>query len=126
MTRSKRDKSRLRPLIAAGTFAGPDDVLRRWKNNAEMIAEVMTMWHPRPHRGLVVDVTYGRGNWWKVWGDPDVRHGLDLAGTGEFDDGVDFRRLPEPDGTFGVVAYDPPFVAQGGRETTTMPTMKAA
>lgn len=81
-----------------------------WPSNAELIADVATL-YIKP-TDLVIDVTYGRGIWWKKFR-PDnlVTHDLRL-------DGVDFRNLPEPDNTFDVVAYDPPYVSVGGRKTT--------
>lgn len=50
---------------------------------------------------------YGRGNWWTTFRPVElVAHDLKL-------DGVDFRRLPEPDSSFDVVAFDPPYVPAG-------------
>lgn len=59
---------------------------------------------------FLLDPTYGKGKWWTRWREPDVTHDLTT--------GVDFRRLPEADGTFDSVAFDPPYVAMGGRKTT--------
>ena len=103
-----------RPLLSSGTFDRQSGALRTWRGNAEIIAEVLEMFHPPGTPGLVADVTYGRGVWWRECREPDVRHGLDVAGSGdEFNDGVDFRHLPEADGTFAVVAFDPPYTATG-------------
>lgn len=120
-----RDPVWPRPLLSNGTYElaiwrNGKPVWRRrpWRDNAELIAEVMTLYSPRPSLDLVADVTYGRGSWWSRWSEPCVRHGLDVEGRGEeFDDGVDFRRLPEPAGIFDIVAYDPPYVATGGTAT---------
>src|SRR5205807_1337225 len=38
----------------------------------------------------------------------------------------DFRALPEPDGMFDVVAFDPPYVCPGGRKTSTIRAMHDA
>jgi hypothetical protein len=43
-----------------------------------------------------------------------IKHDLEI-------DGVDFRALPEPDNTFDLVAFDPPYVSIGGVETTKLP-----
>lgn len=105
---------RRRPLCSSGTYDATTDRLRPWRDNAEMIAEAMQLFHPAGTPGMVADVTYGRGAWWRRTREPDVRHGLDTARSGrEYDDGVDFRALPEPDGTFAVVAFDPPYTATG-------------
>lgn len=62
--------------------------------------------------GSVLDVTYGNGStaggWWKRFTpDPFAFHDLAL-------DGVDFRTLPEDDGSFDTVCFDPPYVPAGG------------
>jgi len=91
---------------------------QRWRNNGHLIAAVAHM-HilPRFPEPRVMDVTYGRGIWWKVWR-PDGLITHDLR-----QDGVDFRHLPEPDRSLDVVAYDPPYVSAGGRQTTTIGDM---
>lgn len=62
----------------------------------------------------VMDVTYGKGTWWKKWSPLNlVTHDLAI-------DGVDFRRLPYPHSTFDVVTFDPPYVSVGGRKTSTI------
>lgn len=84
--------------------------------NAELIAEVAKLWIAPDDR--VMDVTYGKGKWWTV-GVPMmsfVAHDLRL-------DNVDFRQLPEPDGTKDIIAFDPPYVAKGGRATSGIPEM---
>lgn len=61
----------------------------------------------------VLDPTYGRGNWWTKWRPADLTcH--DIAS-----DGVDFRDLPHDAGSFDTVAFDPPYIPQGGRTTST-------
>lgn len=60
---------------------------------------------------VLLDPTYGKGKWWSRWREPTVAHDITI-------DHVDFRRLPEADNTFDSVAFDPPYVAMGGRETT--------
>lgn len=92
-----------RPVLAA--FA--------WPSNAHLIADVRRLGYL--HREWkTLDCTFGMGTWWKLWR-PDelVAHDIRL-------DGVDFRRLPHADGEFRVVAFDPPYVAPGGRKTSTI------
>lgn len=54
--------------------------------------------------GSVLDVTYGRGVWWRRFTpDPFAFHDLEL-------DGVDFRDLPYEDRSWDAVCFDPPYV----------------
>lgn len=63
----------------------------------------------------VLDMTFGRGAFWTDYVPTNLTsHDIRT-------DGVDFRALPEPDDTFDVVVFDPPYVAQGGRDTSTTP-----
>lgn len=80
--------------------------------NGPLIAVAAQLWM-RPD-DLVVDVTYGRGNFWTRYRPGRlVAHDLVL-------DGVDFRQLPEADASVDVVVFDPPYIPQGGRETSTL------
>jgi len=82
-----------------------------WKSNAEMIVTLRDLGYVS---GRVLDPTYGLGNWWKLWQPDDlVAHDLKL-------DGVDFRELPVSDGLFDTIAFDPPYIPQGGRDTSTL------
>lgn len=83
-----------------------------WPTNAHMILDVVRLGY-LTDSDFLLDPTYGKGKWWTRWREPDVAH--DLA------TGVDFRQLPEADGTFDSVAFDPPYVAMGGRKTTGIP-----
>lgn len=96
-----------------------------WPTNAELLADVFAVHVPVRAWARVVDVTYGAGVWWRIVGEPDVRHGLAGDNPKHFDDGVDFRALPEADCSFDVVAFDPPYVAPGGRKTSTIPEFNA-
>ena len=81
------------------------------RENGPLIAAAATLWiEEKDH---VLDVTYGRGRFWTHY-QPFYFTGHDLAL-----DGVDFRDLPYKDETFDVVVFDPPYIAQGGRETST-------
>jgi hypothetical protein len=78
-------------------------------DNAALIAAV----GPLYLTGSVLDVTYGRGAWWKRYTpDPFVHH--DLA-----QDGIDFRDLPYEDGSWDAVCFDPPYLPSRSMETST-------
>lgn len=81
--------------------------------NADLISDVAPLYL---EGRTVMDVTYGRGFWWKRYR-PDalIAHDLD-PNKG---DGVDFRHLPEADNSVDVVCFDPPYIPQGGYETST-------
>ncbi len=80
--------------------------------NADLIAQIAPMYLT----GSVCDVTYGKGSWWRRFR-PDglVAHDIDT----DKGDGVDFTNLPEPDNTYDAVCFDPPYIPQGGFETST-------
>lgn len=82
-------------------------------------AELMRAVAPYYLTGLVCDTTYGTGGWWtKLRPEKLVAHDLDP----EKGDGVDFTALPEPDDTYDTVVFDPPYIPQGGYETSTART----
>lgn len=83
------------------------------RNNADLIVEAAKLWIGP--EDAVADVTYGRGVFWRKFR-PDNLTTHDIA-----EDGVDFRALPERDGSFDVVVLDPPYIPQGGRATSTIP-----
>lgn len=65
---------------------------------------------------MTLDPTYGGGKWWTLWQPArliahDLKH-----------DGIDFRHLGEPDDWFDACVFDPPYVATGGRTTSTIGT----
>lgn len=79
--------------------------------NADLIAAVAPLYL----NGLVLDCTYGEGAWWKRFRPSRfVAHDLHKG------DGVDFTALPEPDGTYDAVCFDPPYIPQGGLEHSTV------
>jgi len=92
----------MRPVLAAGG----------WHTNAALIADVHRLGYIL-NTDRVLDPTYGRGLWWSEYR-PPLLEWSDIA------TGVDFRFLPHVANTFDVVAYDPPYVCVGGRETTTL------
>lgn len=77
--------------------------------NADLIAAIAPLYIDGH---TVLDVTYGRGGWWKRYRPAGlVAHDLAL-------DGVDFRELPEHDHSVDVVCFDPPYVPAGGQRST--------
>lgn len=82
-----------------------------WRTNAELIRDVHLLGYLRDE-DHVVDPTHGRGTWWKAWR-PEK-----LTTHNRKKDGSDFRSLPYPDGTFDAAAFDPAYVAKGGRATS--------
>lgn len=94
-----RPTGRILPSVIAGT-------------NADLIAAVAALYLT----GTVCDVTYGEGGWWtKLRPDQLVAHDIDPTKG----DGVDFTALPEPDNTYDAVTFDPPYIPQGGYDTST-------
>jgi len=82
-----------------------------WTSNAELIADVAKLYISPTAK--VVDLTYGKGIWWKKFRPDDLT-------ISEHD----FRLLPSDwRNTFDVVAFDPPYVSLGGRSTSTIPQM---
>lgn len=84
-----------------------------WRSNVELIADALRLHSPCPDP-QILDVTFGRGNWWPRPIPASVT-GHDLAL-----DGVDFRNLPYPDQSWDVITYDPPYVSIGGRRSSTL------
>src|SRR4051812_43435752 len=85
----------------------------KWPTNGDLIADVAKL-HLRTDM-VALDPTYGRGLWWTAWR-PDSLSTHDIAA-----DGVDFRKLPEDDASFDLMAFDPPYVCMGGRKTSQLP-----
>ena len=83
------------------------------QRNGPLIAAAAVLWIGDTDR--VLDVTYGKGNFWTDYR-PEHLETHDIA-----IDGVDFRSLPEATDSFDVVVFDPPYIAQGGRDTSTIP-----
>ena len=103
-----------------------------WRTNAELIADVAAMgWLD----GLVLDATYGRGNFWTEWSPRRIDFGyahkgftvlpdiglvrndpavLDTDSPVVADTGFDARRLPaEWTAVFDAVVFDPPYKLNG-------------
>lgn len=78
----------------------------RWQSNAHLIVDVARLGYLDGE--VVLDVTYGRGDFWSLWRPTClVTHDLYTL------DGVDFRHLPEADASVDVVVLDPPYRLNG-------------
>lgn len=98
---------------------------KAWKDNAELIAEVAAFWNFDEHATYGLDLTYNTGKWWKKWRPYALdKNDMDLRfGDFHFDYRVGFPWLGE---SFDLVAFDPPYVSSGGRETSTIGDMNTA
>lgn len=77
--------------------------------NADLMAAVAPLYLT----GSVLDVTYGRGAWWKRFQPaPFGCHDIGM-------DGVDFRALPHADRSWDTVCFDPPYVPRQGNVDAT-------
>ena len=81
-----------------------------WANNAELIADVATLW--LDENWTVLDPTYGLGNFWTVWR-PRRLVGRDLDPEKSQGGAVDFTAMPYPDRMFDAVVFDPPYKLNG-------------
>lgn len=80
--------------------------------NAQLIVDCATLGYIRKS-DRVLDPTYGRGLWWKLWRPDDL-----VIRDRKLDRAWNYREMAEfEDATFDVVTFDPPYVAQGGRAT---------
>lgn len=109
------------PLLSdAGRLELPSSIesVVKTRTNGPLLAACAELWIDEAD--LVVDATYGLGNFWTVVRPRRlVAHDIDPTKG----DGVDFRALPEADGSVDVLVLDPPYIAQGGRDTSTVPDM---
>lgn len=102
-----------KPIIAA----------TNWPTNGDLIADVAALYFPElAVTDSVLDPTYGRGLWWTKYRPPFLVTNDIVPGRADY--ACDFRELPAQwAGKFDVVAYDPPYVCVGGRETTGIPDL---
>lgn len=90
-------------------------------DNGVLIAKIAPLYLEGARR--VVDVTFGRGGFWTHYRPENlICHDLYTImevtnGSGELS-GVDWRKLPEADGSVDRVVFDPPYVSPGGRSTS--------
>jgi hypothetical protein len=85
--------------------------------NSDLIAAAAQVWVRPDDRGM--DVTWGTGRWkTNRHHRPELftKHDLKL-------DGVDFRRLPEPDGSVDCIYYDPPYISRGSDKSAALKPM---
>ena len=91
---------------------------------------------------VILDPTYGRGTWWRLWHPPGDYHVIGHQWRQPIPGGVvwsewlrddwpllgtwDFRNMWYQDETFDAVAFDPPYVSVGGRSTSGINGMHAA
>jgi hypothetical protein len=93
-----------------------------WATNAAMIADVHQLGYIKDG-DFVLDPTYGKGAWWRVWGpEPEDLIRKDRAGDPEWD----FRDMHFLGETFDAVAFDPPYVSVGGRKSSGIHEMHEA
>lgn len=97
--------------LLEGTDRGVGPMLQSvvYGSNADLIAAVAPLYLT----GSVLDVTYGRGMWWRRYTPAPFAH-HDLAV-----DGVDFRALPYGDDTWDTVCFDPPYIPSHATHTST-------
>ena len=87
-----------------------------WPTNAALIADVARLGYLDGH---VLDPTHGLGRWWTLW-KPGQLTAHDIDPTKAPDGPMDFRALNYPPGHFDAVAFDPPYMAPGGRKTSSV------
>lgn len=109
------------PCASAAAYDATREVrtVTEWPTNGHMIADMHRMgWIRDTDR--VIDLTYGLGVFWSVWR-PErlVAHDLNPVKG----DGVDWRALPDEDGSADVIVFDGPYAAPGGRATSTIDDM---
>lgn len=82
-----------------------------YRNNGELIAAAARLGYIK---GRVLDPTYGKGTWWKVWRPMELVY-CDLDATkSPILGSVDFTTPPERWlGYFDTIAYDPPYKLNG-------------
>ena len=107
-----------------------------WETNAQMIADVARLGYLKD-TDRILDPTYGRGGWWRVWkpgpgavvGRTPTSIWFLAVGLGAFPparEAWDFRHMGYRDEQFDAVTFDPPYVATGGRETSGIKGMNDA
>jgi len=96
----------------------------KWRSNAELIETIVKLGYIRPDDNLL-DLTYGRGTWWNNYKHPGPFTKNALLPDDEIVDGTtqhDYTLLPDEwASTYDVVAFDPPYIAMGGRTKTSLP-----
>lgn len=105
------------------TAPGPVFSATRWPTNGHMIEDLARLRYLLPE-WRTLDPTGGKLTWWAQFRPDDLVVYSDQepwASNGSTLGPCDFRSMPEhPDGSFPLIAFDPPYAAQGGRKTSTM------
>lgn len=95
---------------------------QRWPTNSELIEAVFDLhvWPKRwaQERFIALDMTYHNGIWWK-WREQRPG-GFHLVSNVLAKGGYDYRDMPYADEMFDVIAFDPDYVAPGGRQSSTI------
>lgn len=101
------------------------NVATAWRTNAEMIIDAFTILRAAglyDDLGPVFDPTYGDGKWWTMWQPPTF-----VAISRRTFPAWDYTSMTRiADKSMMVTAFDPPYSAKGGRETSTIKTMDRA
>lgn len=100
------------------------NVATAWRNNGELITDAFKLLFVNGlwcESDLVLDVTYGDGKWWT-----EFQPERFVALSRRNDPGFDFADTGLLTGSARVVAFDPPYVCKGGRETSTILDMDDA
>lgn len=89
-----------------------------WKSNAHLILDCARLGYLRPEWDTL-DATYGEGNWWTLWR-PEylVTNDWNVEKPARYHE--DFRSMHWADASFNAVTYDPPYIAPGGRDKSTI------
>lgn len=90
-----------------------------WRSNAELIRDCATLGYLKKDL-ITLDPTFGNGVWWKAWR-PDVLIAKDRKTDPEWDF-TDASSYYDSE-SFHVVAFDPPYIAPGGRKTSGIESM---
>ena len=102
-----------------------------WPTNADMILAVRELGYINDD-DFILDTTYGDGKWWTKWMPKGLQASdLHKGGAGIWSDDIyvnvwDFTDLPAISECYDVVCFDPPYVAVGGRKTSTTQGMTNA
>jgi hypothetical protein len=93
------------------------------QRNGPLIAAAAQLWIN--DGAQVLDLTYGRGNFWTEYRPAYlVTNDLDPETAAEHNE--DFCKTSWPGASFDVVVFDPPYIARGGVDTSTVPGFLAA
>ena len=84
---------------------------QRWPTNAHLIEDAHRLGYLRD-TDVVLDPTYGEGNWWTRW-QPPAMIATDIDQDKSPDAPEEFTALRFDDETFDAVAFDPPYRLNG-------------